>query len=509
MSNLGQPAVALVYLLTVAWGGRTWRWATSGVDVDSDDGILTYRSGLTLDAIEESADPLSDAEAWRSVGMEIPWDGVVELVAAGEDLGAATGELAVLAEGDTWEERLPLVVGFLSDPAYDETGIVTTSLVDDRGDDSGTLLDEAAIVTEGLTWADPDSTAGGVAYPFVFGAPGVYMDLATQRLTTCPGSPAPVINVFPGRALVGGHTCAASTLTLIHPDDNTVDLAVVIDREADDEGRPTTVATMPSAVVEGTEYFAAWEDGEAYPGSGRAGELLRILLSRSTVAIDLERLAGAIDWLNRWEVDGYCDEQCAPLDWVRQNLLPILPVSLVPGPTGLYPVVWQWDATDAATIAELDVGRDCASIGVPRVEGRDAVATEIALTFAIDANTGRHLRTLTCTGEGRREGEAGVMLTEHSRSAWSRYGRRRLELDTDVLYRDSSAALTLSWLSWLRAGPRVVREVDLSRRRQFLRPGDRVRLNDSAYGLADRRAWVRRLRWAGASLSAELVLLEV
>ncbi len=71
-----------------------------------------------------------------------------------------------------------------------------------------------------------------------------------------------------------------------------------------------------------------------------AGDVLLWMLRRSTVPVDRRRFAALRERLNQYIVGGYVNAEARPWDWVVDHLLPILPLSIVGGPAGSYPILW-------------------------------------------------------------------------------------------------------------------------------------------------------------------------
>lgn len=501
-----------LYLLTVTLPGEreVWRYASAAVTVTttSDPTVASYdyRGGLTVDPAEEVLDIAEPVQSARSVPVAVAWStDLLKRLQVGS-FARASAELAVIADGDTWEERRVIVSGILSEPVEDQVGVVAASVVEDIGEDGGLFPDEDAAVVKGHTWTYPDEGSIGAVYPLVFGEPGVYVDLDGVE-QTCGATPMPQVYQQAGNDLlmVAGRPVEATAITAY---DGATTTTPSVSTTTDDLGRKVAVATFtsPPGATSGTVYWAAWDSGGGVHGLGSAGALMRYLLAYSRVAIDWGRLDVAVPSLDRWLVDGYIDARVAPLAWLRDVLLPVLPVTMASGPGGMYPAVVDWRATADDAVLELTEGRDFFRIGPRSWEGADDVATEIRVAYALDAASGDYRRTIVATGDPATVGDPGYMHTEGLRRAWSRWGRRSMTVETDILYRDRSAALTASWLAWRYGGLRGVVTGDLPRRRWSARVGDVVAYTDVGLQLYGVVGWIRRMRWVAGTVTAEIVL---
>lgn len=227
-----------------------------------------------------------------------------------------------------------------------------------------------------------------------------------------------------------------------------------------------------------------------------AGEILTWLLRRSTVPVDLSRCLSAVDALSWCRVSGSIEEQCTPLDWIRAHLLPILPVALVSGPRGLYPLVTRWEATTRDAVTSLDVDRDLLElVGGVTVSG--SPASELSIDFARDVAAGTYHGREGLTGAWSPLpgwwAAFGTASNVYTRASLQRHGRRTAPtLQSDIIVDRVVAQRVLAWKSaalWTRhrqvayTGPREVLG--------WLQPGDVVSLSHGDLHLTDRVALVQ------------------
>jgi hypothetical protein len=227
-----------------------------------------------------------------------------------------------------------------------------------------------------------------------------------------------------------------------------------------------------------------------------AGEILTWLLRRSTVPVDLSRCLSAVDALSWCRVSGSIEEQCTPLDWIRAHLLPILPVALVSGPRGLYPLITRWEATTRDAVTSLDADRDLLEL-VGGVTGAGLPASELSIDFARDVAAGTYHGREGLTGAWSPLpgwwAAFGTASNVYTRASFQRHGRRTAPvLQSDIIVDRVVAQRVLSWKSaalWTRhrqvayTGPREVLG--------WLQPGDVVTLSHGDLHLTDRVALVQ------------------
>lgn len=89
-------------------------------------------------------------------------------------------------------------------------------------------------------------------------------------------------------------------------------------------------------------------------------------------------------------------ERLSPWEWARQNVLPVLPVSVVMGPRGLRPVVWRWHARAADATVRLDLEAD-PSIGRdgPVTVDTSNVRNRFVARYALSARSGQYVGKMT------------------------------------------------------------------------------------------------------------------
>lgn len=511
-----------VLLLEIQWASRVFRW-TSGatVTIASDDGDLTFTGGLPF-AWDDAIDPLSSDPAARSLSFDSLWlpESVnpAELVSAGHDLAAARGSVSLWAPGRAYEDRIRVLSGRVYAPTYGGAGEPIGLTLEAREfDDRAYLIPPAAVVSP-ETWPFADSSAYGRAYPFVFGKPGLYTKAdGTAGQTT--GSPAYIVHLAQKRFLLAGHRIGATTCRVINVTKGEARNETV---EHITDGLGRTVATCVVSgtglsVVEGDSYFARWDDGTTAiddDGSAlrQAGDMLRYLLRRSSLDYDRGRFASVIGYLNRYRLDGYADDPDVTVwDWIADNLLPILPVTIAGGPNGLRPILYRSPLRILDAIDHIEAGPYAVRISAIQYSTEDPIQ-RVSVRYALRADTGDHLRTVTLTGDRLEAGEAYASGTATLRRSAARYLReeevsREERIESDIITDTATAELIAETTARIRALP--YREVSYSldlHRYGALEPGDIVTITDAEVSLSEEPAIVRSVSWGSSSADVRLII---
>jgi hypothetical protein len=424
----------MVWLLELTFAGRVWRYASEDVTVGSDDGDLDYSGDLEIDPVREDMDLFSIAIS----GLEVPvtfthLPGMAGLVAKGHDPASATGELSQWIEGSAYEARRVVLRGRLTDPEWGEDFLVGT-LTQASWDDRGRMPDPAAEVNADTTdTTNVSSSDAPLAYPLVFGRPG---NDAVTRQGYYGGTPALWLDKTEQNPVVviAGHRVQATQVYLVH-DDDTVGRRYVVTHTTDRLGR--TIATVQAGTGGGTtldhlavhpneEYndglvagpasfipddvnttlnlFVAWRDETDSTLGALAGDdgallrgggdlLLYVLRNYSSLPVDYGRTAAALPQLNAFLFDGYIDDGCVPWDWLSTNILPLLPCSVVRGPDGLFPIVWNPDARECDAVAVLDEDLGDFEFGDRVTSDAGNVTNDFTLRYGYNARTQTYAHT--------------------------------------------------------------------------------------------------------------------
>ncbi len=220
-----------------------------------------------------------------------------------------------------------------------------------------------------------------------------------------------------------------------------------------------------------TPLFVVWNDEATVDGGGGglvrdgatirgAGDVLAHLLSLTTLSIDWGRLAAAIPLLSAYQLDGCITERVSVWSLIQDEILPLLPVSLVSGPRGIYPVVWRHTATAADAVLTIDADADPSVSRDGRVsyDSQDRV-NRFSLEYQLSYRTGNYQAARTYGS--LEDAASGSGVTAHPLCTWSQ-GRTRTvrekRMSSAWVYSDSTAYAVLEW--WAAAYALPTRTVD-------------------------------------------------
>jgi len=559
---------APVVLLTLTYAGRTWRHSSRPVDILDGSTWRHYRGGLApMDIFEEA--PLTGVAEVQSRTVEILTDGdMSDLVSQGHDLSEITAEIALWTSGD-----FALRDRRLSGAAEVESGgrlgqpLRLRVVADDPAGRPGTWPPPDHVISNTTWGGNYDAANEDVTYPQVLGQPGhIVISGSASALAAIPAYPvhfntsAWFVRRSPfGDSAVWQPGGAWPPVTGTHPSGYflflsagwmypgpigsahrgylrvTADLGgtpvwadACLVYAVDQIGQIVTLARVTSGPAwwpssYGRSYYACVSppcSGVARPdyqgGVTGAGSIIRWALEQTSITVDWRRTIPALAQLDLYELGGFWDQSCSAWQWVAENVLPLLPCSWIPGPDGLYPVVWRLDATASTADARLIDGQTCCIEGEPKIEGADEIRSRWTMDYANGLLGGGTWRRRAVWHGQVERASTRESSSLHLRRAQIRWGSARgaqalateEALTSDLVWSDRTADRILSWRSLIYSGPRTVYHV-LGDEEHIggLHPGMVVALTSTRYSLSSRVAHVRRAGMLGALCYADLVIL--
>ena len=348
-------------------------------------------------SVEDIADVVQNTSSGRSVSfsdLQFPVD-VAELVAAGHDMSLATGEVLV--------NDVVILSGSVSEPQYGRAGDpVSLTVSDEPYNDRGIFPVNTVLEVVAPMAAFLSNTEGGLTVPFVFGKPALWVDIAGD-VQSRAGSPALVeartpVNLQAFRLVV--NSVPVDGLTHVG----------IIDSQANRERFPVFSGNngMPSVLINGASvigiteeyapYFVDYQKWsttpQAFGRDGRAGEMIALLLSKSTLRIDWGRFERARGVLNRYLLAGYFDAPASPWQLINDHFNPILPISWISGIDGIYCIAWDLDARATGRITNEN------RVSMVTYEGDvSGVVNQVVLKYTRAAHNGTYRRHLTLRDE--------------------------------------------------------------------------------------------------------------
>lgn len=512
-----QLANPIRWVLSLHYAGGTFYMSSTPSTVDDGDGGLI----VITDGLLEVSDTTEAIDLWateaprRSVGVtfETGLD-VALLVEQGYDLAGAVAELAQLADGDTWDARRPFVVGRLVEPQYGGAGEGVRASVEQDLLSSDQMIEPVAVKGDDVvaslvaTGVYASGVARDVTSSYIFGVPGAGVT---------PGSTAPYVATMvtgagtPWHAYVlAGHAVTAATVTMTNTGDATTTIMPVLNLEVggtvialalEDTSTSTFTSTLAPVVT--------WDNGGGYIDEVvgtmlTAGDFLAWLLRLSSSEIDQGRVNVARQQLRAFQVGAYVDDGVSIADYIRETMLDVLPISIMTGPRGIYPLVWRWDATSEDAVAELNADEvlDVERLDLVTYEDGDKVENVVVLRYGWNPATEAYASEIWAVGDDQRPG--GGNFLNLARSRWqdpilarsvARYGARRVTMESAVISDKLTAERVLAWRSRRWALPSRTVQYACAQRWAWIEPGDYVTVTDSSLAWTSKLCLVQERAW--------------
>ena len=268
-----------------------------------------------------------------------------------------------------------------------------------------------------------------------------------------------------------------------------------------------------------------------------AGELFEFMLRQSTIKHDAGRMATVSAQLESVKVDGYIGEPVSPWEWLTDNLLSILPISIgVSGSEGIFPLLWPMDATSSDVVyalVEASAGEgNCERQSSVTYEDID-IANEIRLDFAWGDHKDKPSTFTTVTGApedvNASELNAGVILTTkaadgspagyvnaaitgwpnaYARFSHARHGRHAVKLESRIVYDRPTAEAIVAWMARAKATPPRLIQYDVDTKLAWLQPGDVVTITDDTVRFDAQIAIIQAAVFSELAVRLTLLIIE-
>ena len=415
----------------------------------------------------------------------------------------------------------------------------------------------------------------GVAYPVVIGTPGV-VDDSVGAQGWIPGTPAVWVDhraefevanppyypdITHGLFLViAGHHVSA-TRVYLNTDADPTGARFVVVNDYDQAGQPVALVPFFSTTdavdiyefdMTGTNYQTlindadgvtsyglgstviddSYSDAEQSPvfvgwldpltgGGGlqvggqtirEAGDVMEWLLSQSTIPVDYGRFAAAKAALSRFKLDGVISARVSPWAVLRDEILPLLPVSLVSGPAGIYPIVWNYLATAADAVLDLDADTNPAIERTGRVKYDSSDrSNRIEVSYAYSYRRQKHAGRIVLGAAADQAEDATVQVHPLCERSRTRTGQRlESTLETAWVYDTTTAQAVAEWQAAALALPMRTVDYQLPEVEYVqIERGQVVTVTDSTVYLSRQVALVQQVSTDGTGyLTVTLLLLD-
>ena len=481
----------LVWLLTLTIRGRLYRFSTEPLPIDNADElqgppVLQFSSGLEFLSYEDTIGLFDSEASAREVSVSVLFQqgqaqGWTAISDTARDIGEATGELSLHTVGEDFAKREIVVSGYLGSPTHGSRFEPVQFTITESDWLDRALLPPRRAKVHKATWPRTvagghdlrrDDKAKGQPYPWIFGTPGRHppaewwgkgsglMGMTPALLTKIDTTDENNITNA-ATVLIAGHRIyrPSASKVKIYNEETKRWFEVTPTQTADSLGRTVTVATVSAASAAATTYiepgdglWVAWTAAggvpnkqETGPATG-AGEIIDYLLDFSNLRIDTLRGRAVLDEVNGFKLDGWINEPRAPFDIIKEDILPLLPLSPQVRQEGLGFVFWRWDAVAADAVDQINTQSASAErLGPVEISAIDDVYNHIEIHYCQDGPGGQYRKSMTY-GHEDPAGDGEVTVNPYSHASFTRYGKREgLVIDSPIVERDETARAILDW----------------------------------------------------------------
>jgi hypothetical protein len=535
----------LVWLLVVDWGGAIYRFSNLPIEVPYEDGDHQFHGQLDqLDYVEQS-DLFEISVEANSVSVAVVFPhNMVQEFRAGRILDGARAELSYIMVRNgqplqNWEERILLFEGEISQPIIGDPeepeGFAAFSIEQQPYDMSGYLLDLDNLINISKFPQLPNDIGPGKPYPLVFGNPSNSIRSDGANVPNLHSTPAYPIDVHTGGEggshdylMIAGHKVEASKV-MIRDGDYRV-ATVDVEEAKDTNGvlysyvdiHGSSVYTADASGHSNKSYFTKWYNptgAGSYAGAHLnpfgdgllegGGDLIMFALSKTGMAVDWEAWGSVAQLLNDYRFAGYVNEpRITAWDWLNQNILPLMPVSVVSGPYGLRPVIFlqYFQGQRISFTTHILEGSDFQRISaLEAAVGLDEIFNAIELRYAKDGTSGNYMSYYSIGADLEYTPET-LDFDGYATLSQQRYGLRRNVIETNYVYDTGTAGRIARYL--LRANCLVKRRLTYraAPKYGYLMIGDVIGLSSETLFLTEQIATIVSKKWDGTSWLYDILI---
>ena len=255
--------------------------------------------------------------------------------------------------------------------------------------------------------------------------------------------------------------------------------------------------------TENAKYFVSWFDGGGMrspltnaPVSG-AGDLCLYLLTLGNNAVDFAAWYSLSTYLNKYKFAGAINStELSPLEFLENEIVPFLPISVVQGSEGLKPVL-NLLATDAVFYSKGDLIADAEFAmtgGLTTTGDSSSIINSYTLEYAYDMRQDQYIKTMTVSGNTENLYES-KSASQQALESFLKYGDRPKKEQSTYIHDADTAAFVATDKIRMNSTPQQTITYQAAARYGFLQVGDIYRLSDDSASLENQIVQVIMMAW--------------
>lgn len=519
MPSLDQITGKIIFFAELRIGGKVYRFCTDPVIELTDNDANSYVFDLPFDFEEwaEEALPFMDGLPTRTVGISLQMGSEIDYLNS-LGLQVSTGEMTLYKgyEGNlAYESLISLFTGRVDDWMILVDGTFAFNLYNDEISRKKFLDTDLEINDETFpNYTIPDGSFG-VPYPIVIGSPGYGIDgvfsgvqagaIAINANWDASVDPEDLRYIIAGHRVNGTQVFARAANNefasdyydiLEDQDENGVTYSYI-------DLNDGVITSGDSGVVkENTNVFIGFtEENAGMSGINGLGDFVLAFFQNIGKRFNWDKIFEIREDLNEYKIDTQILNNPQVWDWTFQNLLSFLPISYLEDGTGLYFLLWDFDAQPQET---LEVGKDIFRIddsGISCSSFGD-VCNEIIVRAGKNSRTGKYAIRARASGRAEKTYADPRLVLSNQIS-----GERELEIVLDHISDKNTVDLILQ-ATIKRYGLQnrfleYTGDIDLDR----FEIGNSINLVDEEHGL-EKKAFISGKIARAESINLKFIIFE-
>ena len=520
----------IVFLLEIEFASKVNRFSSFPIDIVKNDGSNVPFLGTLADVeISEQTEMIGIDIEGNSAKCKVIFPmNLIELWRKGFVLEGSKGELSMICrrQGEnlhTYENRSILLTGIIQQPQFGdplEPGGFCSFTLEQKPFDTtggGLLVDPGfRISAETFPALNLDLYSGmsaGQIYPLCIAKSGTWKVLGNgSNVISTYITPAYVVENPPAAIgdprylMISAYEVSANRVSIRDDKGNSAMCPVSISTDAignvysraDIGGLGFNV--KDSIADPDVNYFVSWSNiapsnlyhsgGIKSPFSDHAlsggGELVMWGMMIGGYKIDLPAWDALSTWLNTYEFHGYIDDPTITAwDWLRDNIIPFLPIEVQNGTNGIKPIIALLYAhVHVVPISSIQTGPDFTITSAITTQTDTAdLYNDIVLEFAKNQDD----KYLCEQRIGYQLSPTGIKQSNdnYAMISQSRYGKKSIVFSADYVYlRDTAFKICLDKI---RSSSFPIRSVEITADAQYgyLQIGDVISLSSDSLFLEE------------------------
>lgn len=524
-----------IFLLDIDWLGEKWYFSDRPRNIEG----TPYLGTLGEFQLTQSSQLLGSNIEANSLSLTVIFPGLdlLQEWRKGRTLEGATAtfKYMLVKNGEllgALEDAVILIKGLVQLPVIgdpEEPPGFTAITIERKPYETTREMIPGSQVIDKTTFPNHDQdTAGGKLYPIVIGAPGVTLDDDGNQVNVF-ATPTYNVKVDPSKSalfIIAGHEVEATQVRV--RDGANQEATVNVQKGFDGLGQvysyvdlyPTGLnypglSSISTHAQTPKEFWVSWIAGGGHSNPYGAGaleggaDICKWALTKARIPVDYGAWDNMAPILNMYKFAGYINEAVSAWEWVKNNIIPFLPIEITSGARGVKPILAQIYAyTYTQPILQIKGGLGFMRIGpLETVTETSEIRNSIQIQFGKQGQENKYSMAVKLAPTAKEEGDA-ERSDLYSRISQNRYGLQEETIESDYIYNRNTATRIAAHLIKARAFPTRIMKFDATIEYGTLELGDVVTFTDQSIFIEDMTCFVISKTWNNYGWDIELAMVE-